>query len=420
MDIFSFTTIILMLFIIIGAYLIFTNQTEGRTKIILIVAVLVCFIYVFMNLGIFNSYTESKSSPVDASIIQTVPSVDTTATSFSLSTWIYITDLNSATDKTIFSLTNPVVGGLGPRITLGPYNNEIIITYYTTPTTSQNLAWNTLNNLLTAYTTAKTRWITASNAERDASGNFFNDVSGSGVTAIGKQTGTTIATVANSTLRSNTNAAYVTLKAARAAYDGGTTGIDLVTINDTTYVETTSTTTYNTKLIRSTKPSTVLVSAIINDDISSNSLTGGGIAAYTTGRDSQLSAWDVTSSADEYSLEKITIKEISIQKWVNVVVTFGDNTVDTYINGKLVDSHVSTGTVQKVTTTANDTTLSWGGFKGYISSSRYYPTFLTPQEVWDIYKGGFSDNLMGNFLNQYSAKFTFSQNQVEKASFNIL
>jgi hypothetical protein len=128
-----------------------------------------------------------------------------------------------------------------------------------------------------------------------------------------------------------------------------------------------------------------------------------------------------TGSEDEnYSLETIRIPEISIQKWVNIVVSFGDNTVDTYINGKLVDSHVSTGTVQHVSTEADDTTMTWGGFTGYISSSRYYPTFLTPQEAWSIYSGGFSDNLMGNFLNQYNAKFTFTQNQVEKASFYII
>ena len=94
--------------------------------------------------------------------------------------------------------------------------------------------------------------------------------------------------------------------------------------------------------------------------------------------------------------------------------------LDSYINGKLVDSHINNGSVQKVSETAKNTTLNWGGFTGYISSSRYYPYFLAPQEVWKIYTAGFSSNLLGNFLNQYNAKFTFSQNQVEKASFNII
>jgi hypothetical protein len=247
MDIFSFTTIIVVLFIIIGGYLIFTNQIEGRAKMIIIIAVLVCFIYILMNLDMFKSYTESKSSPADASIIQTSTKVDTTSTSFSLSTWIYITDWNPGVTKTIFSGSDNC-----PTLTLGPNVNDLIINYETTST------------------------------------------------------------------------------------------------------------------------------------------------------------------------ESITIHDINIQKWVNIVICFGDNNVDSYINGKLVDSHINNGSVQKVSETASNTTLSWGGFTGYISSSRYYPYFLAPQEVWKIYTAGFSSNLLGNFLNQYNAKFTFSQNQVEKASFNII
>ena len=249
MDILSFTTIIVVLFIIIGGYLIFTNQIEGRPKIIIIVAVFICFIYIFMNLNMFKSYTEATSSPTEANTMQTVTGVDTTSTSFSLSTWIYITDWNPGISKTIFSGTDNC-----PTLTLD----------------------STINNLIINYTTS------------------------------------------------------------------------------------------------------------------------------------------------ESTSESITIKDISIQKWVNIVICFGDNNVDSYINGKLVDSHINNGSVQLVSSVADNTTLSWGGFTGYISSSRYYPTFLSPQEVWDIYAAGFSSNLLGNFLNQYNATFTFSQNHVEKASFNII
>ena len=423
MDVLSFTTIILMLFIIIGSYLIFTSQIEGRAKTIIIIAVFICFIYIFMNLNLFKSYTESKSSPVDAMTPQTVTNVDTTSTSFSLSTWIYITDWNSGMNKTIFSMTNEVVTTYSPKIILGPYNNDLVITYYTTPTTTQNAEWGELNTLLTTYNTAKRNWIAASNAERDATTGFnFVSITGSGASAIGTtpNTGGLISTLVNTTLRNNTNIAYTALKNARTAYDGGTTGINGKS-TDTTYVETDDAgATYNTRLTRSVSTDGAFVPATVIDDILTNTLTGGGISTYNAGKDDQLSAWDAATSTDEFSKETINIKEISIQKWVNIVISFGDNTVDTYINGKLVDSHVSTGSVQHVSNVASDSTLTWGGFTGYISSSRYYPTFLSPQEVWTIYKAGFSDNLLGNFLNQYNAKFTFSQNQVEKASFNIL
>jgi hypothetical protein len=425
MDIFSFTTIILMLFIIIGAYLIFTDQTEGRTKIILTVAVLVCFIYIFMNLGIFKSYTEAKSSPMDASQLQTVTTVDTTSTSYTLSTWIYITDWNNGSEKNVFSMTNDI-SAYTPKIKLGQYNNELIITYYTSPSSGDNLRSVSLQNLrtaLTTYNTAKAAWIAASNAERSANGNVYT-------------TGTTeatggVETTKNTTLSNATAVARTAMINARKAYDGGDESNATYTPSSRTLkTDATAGSLLDTDFERT--PATVVesVTSPTYDNYTSFTSSNNPAKNYVYYGTSALKKYMDSSSSSqvefqtdptqEYSLETIRIKEISIQKWVSVVVSFGDNTVDTYINGKLVDSHVSTGSVQKVTTVADNTTLNWGGFTGYISASRYYPRFLTPQEAWSIYKAGFSDSLMGNFLNQYNAKFTFSQNQVEKASFYII
>jgi hypothetical protein len=402
MDILSFTTIILMLFIIVGCYLIFTSQIEGRAKTIIIIAVFICFVYIFMNLNLFKSYTESKSSPVDAYTIQTVTDVDTTSTSFSLSTWIYISDWNSGVNKTIFSMTNPIVTTYSPKLTLGPYSNDLVITYYTTPSTVNNEKWSALNTALNAYQAAKTAWILASNNERDAdTGNLFSEVD-----AAGKGKTPLLSTTLPVTLSTATATARTEVQTTRAAYDGGTSAnITFTSSNRTT-----------------TTPFSRINATISETELGKTTLSGYANSALKTYNDNKPSNTQLEWTGDQqnFSKETITIKEISIQKWVNIVITFGDNTVDTYINGKLVDSHVSTGSVQRVSNVASDSTLSWGGFTGYISSSRYYPTFLSPQEAWSIYKEGFSDNLLGNFLNQYNAKFTFTQNQVEKASFNII
>ena len=402
MDILSFTTIILMLFIIIGCYLIFTSQIEGRAKTIIIIAVFICFIYIFMNLNLFKSYTESKSSPVDAYTPQLVTKVDTTSSSFSLSTWIYITDWNSGVNKTIFSMTNPVVTTYSPKLTLGPYSNDLVITYYTTPSTVDSAKRDTLNDVLQAYTDAKAAWIIASNNERDASGNFFSGVGEGdiGVSAAPAQL------TAYATLKENTDDAADLVTTTRAAYDGGVVGTHTILIPSAK---------------SGTTPTTRIDARITESDLNKTTLPGYSTSALKTYNDAKTATTQIEfTETTDFSKETITIKEISIQKWVNIVISFGDNTVDTYINGKLVDSHVSTGSVQHVSNVASDTTLSWGGFTGYISSSRYYPSFLPPQEAWNIYKAGFSDNLLGNFLNQYNAKFTFSQNQVEKVSFNII
>ena len=117
----------------------------------------------------------------------------------------------------------------------------------------------------------------------------------------------------------------------------------------------------------------------------------------------------------------VTIKNISIQKWVNITVCFGDTNVDTYINGKLTSTYITKG-IQYYTPNSSSspefknppfdiTPLTSGGlpggFDGSVSQCRYYNRFLTPQEAWNIYKSGVSSN----FLNQYSAKFTFYNQQ---------
>jgi hypothetical protein len=268
MDIFSLTTITLFLFVIIGSYLLFTNSIEGRAKMVLIVVVLIVFIYIFINLPIFNSYTESVSSPQDASKETIMTTYDYTATSYSLSTWIYINDWSSKLGQTKFickrSFTTPNALEHNPSIALDTNQNNLIIKFHT-----------------------------------------------------------------------NSNA----------------------------------------------------------------------------------------TSQSPSELKTITIPNISIQKWVNIVTCFGDNKVDTYINGKLTNTHV-TNFPQYVPILPTPPPIVWtpagNSYTGYISNSRYYARFLSPQEVWEIYKGGFSNNMLGNYLNQYNAAFVFSKNQMPIQTINLM
>jgi len=114
----------------------------------------------------------------------------------------------------------------------------------------------------------------------------------------------------------------------------------------------------------------------------------------------------------------ITIQNIPIQKWVNIVVCFDTNSTDTYINGKLIDTQLNASPLF-TPKTADKLYLCQRnqGFAGSISNTRYYGRFLSPQEVWDIYRAGFSDNLFGNLLNRYKANFTFYQDSEEVAKF---
>lgn len=281
MDTSSFTTIIFILFGVIGAYLIFTNQIEGRAKIVLIIAVLITFIVIFMNLSMFKSYSEASDSPKDAMTSTQITSY-TPRNAYSISIWMYINDWNDKLGK------------------------------------SKNLCNRISDGALTA--------------------NDINEVS--------KSTNLS----PNIYLDSYENSVIIKYK----TYTNG----------------------------------------IINGSES-------------------LSTTDVT----------ITIPDISIQKWVNLVICFDTKKVDTYINGKLVNTYIHIGVQYTpiIISAGLPPPFNFGnGFTGYLSNTRYYPQFLSPQEVWTIYSGGFSSNLFGNFLNQYNASFIFYENQNKKAEFYLM
>ena len=62
----SLIKMIFALLLIFGIYILLTNQISGRSKIVLIVFVIVVGIYLFSNLPLFKSYDDLQSSPVDA------------------------------------------------------------------------------------------------------------------------------------------------------------------------------------------------------------------------------------------------------------------------------------------------------------------------------------------------------------------
>lgn len=124
--------------------------------------------------------------------------------------------------------------------------------------------------------------------------------------------------------------------------------------------------------------------------------------------------------------QTINIPNINTQKWVNITCCFSDSNIDTYINGKLVDTTIPTNSLYYPTIKTGDPQLQINicpnaiGFSGFISNTYYYAKILTPQDAWNIYKKGYSSNMLGNLLNKYNAAFTFYENQNEVAQFYIM
>lgn len=128
-----------------------------------------------------------------------------------------------------------------------------------------------------------------------------------------------------------------------------------------------------------------------------------------------------SSSGTTTKEEVVNVENINIQKWVNITVCFDTNNTDTYINGKLMDTHIHNDPLF-TPREQGSLKLCKGnvGFSGQISNTKFYNKIVSPQEAWDIYKAGFSDSLLGNLLNRYNAKFIFYQDQNEVANYILI
>ena len=80
------------------------------------------------------------------------------------------------------------------------------------------------------------------------------------------------------------------------------------------------------------------------------------------------------------------VKDVPLQRWNHICVSIWNQSVDVYLNGKLVRSCVMH---EYPVPSSGDIHIGHkDGFNGYISSVKYYPTILTPEEVYNIYTIG--------------------------------
>jgi hypothetical protein len=113
-----------------------------------------------------------------------------------------------------------------------------------------------------------------------------------------------------------------------------------------------------------------------------------------------------------------TLKNIKLQKWVNITMSIYGNTADMYLDGKLVRTCVLN---TPSSTTTNDTVYIGGGYnndastwsviadgdlRGYISNVVYKSDYFTPEEAWNIYSTGYSGAGMFDFVNRYKLNFS--------------
>jgi len=151
-----------------------------------------------------------------------------------------------------------------------------------------------------------------------------------------------------------------------------------------------------------------------------------------------------TSTDTSTNVENLTIPNFPIQSWTNLIVSVNTKTLDIYINGKLVRSHVllqplnnSVGPVYlgeyKVPSSkpyppnGGSPSSSSKGYKdainsyiGYISTFRYFSDPITPSDAWSIYNDGYDNGgVSGSSIGNYKLKLSVLNNNNEVNSLEL-
>ena len=114
-------------------------------------------------------------------------------------------------------------------------------------------------------------------------------------------------------------------------------------------------------------------------------------------------------------LNRCRIENVPLQKWVCLIVSVYNQTLDLYLDGKLIKTCVLDG-VPKLDASKDVLVTPNGGFSGWISNIQYWDKAMNPQEAYKVYQKG---NGSGSGIFKYGIKVQFVDDNEVKGSIQI-
>lgn len=110
----------------------------------------------------------------------------------------------------------------------------------------------------------------------------------------------------------------------------------------------------------------------------------------------------VVMNTFENITEEITIDNIPVKKWVNIIIRCDSNILDIFVNGTLTRRHILKSVPKQ---NFGDVYLSMnGGFDGFTSNLRYFNHAIGTSKVQDVLKEGPNLTLVGGAGSDLTSK----------------
>jgi hypothetical protein len=138
-------------------------------------------------------------------------------------------------------------------------------------------------------------------------------------------------------------------------------------------------------------------------------LKGSNLSLYTRGGDAKYNTTSGQFVCDGSCSQVLSVTDaFPFQKWVHLVINVDNNTLDAYLDGKLVKSVVSPNPIPigKGSITVGNTYAN-----GKVTLFRRPPYNITPQEVWNRYMLG---NGEGYSVSPYHINVQVLKDDVQK------
>lgn len=146
--------------------------------------------------------------------------------------------------------------------------------------------------------------------------------------------------------------------------------------------------------------------------------------AYTNDLKVKMGYSGASSGSSQYNDQECVVKGVPLQKWVCVIVSVSNRTLDVYVDGKLSKTCVIKG----VPVSPSDKGMFVGsyksggmdgGFAGYITDLRVFTRAINPTQAYNIYKQGNSMSGLGSMVGRYKFKFSLLDNNKETSKFTF-